>query len=109
MEAPDDDIIDRLRYQIRSGNIRVSYHAHQEMVEDGFTLDEVLYAVAHGQVIENYPQHRRGACCLVSGSTLAGRPVHVVCTTARPVLIIITVYEPKPPKWLTPTQRGQRS
>jgi len=24
------------------------------------------------------------------------------------VLIIITVYEPKPPKWVTPTQRGGR-
>jgi hypothetical protein len=31
--------------------------------------------------------------------------VHVVCTTARPVLIIITVYEPRLPKWLTPTNR----
>ena len=33
------------------------------------------------------------------------RPLHVVCTTVRRPLIIITVYEPKPPKWTTPETR----
>jgi hypothetical protein len=55
--------------------------------------------------LENYPEHRRGACCLLSGFTHGGRRIHIVCTTARPVLIIITVYEPRPPKWVTPTRR----
>ena len=55
---------------------------------------------------ENYATHRRGACCLVGGTTRAGRPLHIVCTTAQPVLVIITVYEPKPPKWITPIQRS---
>ncbi|MBI3972422.1 MAG: DUF4258 domain-containing protein [Chloroflexi bacterium] len=56
-------------------------------------------------MLENYPEHRRGACCLIGGTTSTGRPIHVVCTTARPMLIIITAYEPQPPKWITPTQR----
>lgn len=34
--------------------------------------------------------------------------LHVVSTTAQPVLVIITVYEPKPPKWVTPTQRSEK-
>jgi hypothetical protein len=75
------------------------------MVEEDILLDEVLEAIVTGQILENYPQHRRGACCLLYGLTQAGRPLHIVCTTVRPVLIIITVYQPKLPKWITPTQR----
>ena len=77
------------------------------MVEENIELKEVLEAVATAQVIENYPEHRRGPCCLLNGQTERGRPLHIVCTTAQPSLIIITAYEPRPPKWVTPTQRRQ--
>jgi hypothetical protein len=100
-------VLERIRTQADADNVRITQHAQQEMVEEEITLDEILEAMTTGQILENYPEHRRGACCLLNGFTQAGRPVHIVCTTARPVLIIITVYEPKPPKWITPTQRGQ--
>ncbi len=98
-------VLERIRAQAVTENIRITQHAQQEMAEENITLDEVLEAVFKGDILENYPSHRRGACCLVSGLTRDGRPLHIVCTTARSVLIIITVYEPKPPKWVTPTQR----
>ncbi|RLG59392.1 MAG: DUF4258 domain-containing protein [Candidatus Hydrothermarchaeota archaeon] len=101
-------VLKQIRAQAAKEHIRITYHAHQEMVEEEITLDEVLEAIATGQILENYPEHRRGACCLLNGHTRDGRPLHIVCTTARPVLIIITVYEPKPPKWITPTQRGSQ-
>ncbi|MGI9174228.1 MAG: DUF4258 domain-containing protein [Rhodothermales bacterium] len=53
-------------------------------------------------------QRPRGLCCLVNGKTRRGRPIHVVCTTARTPLFVVTVYEPKPPKFITPSQRGRR-
>lgn len=112
INAPDpndlDAILGRIRAQAGAEMIRVTQHAHQEMVQEDFLLDEVLQAFGSGQVLENYPLHRRGPCCLVGGTTTAGRPVHIVCTTGQPVLIIITVYEPKPPKWPTPTERSRR-
>jgi len=95
----------RIRAQAEAENIRVTQHAQQEMTEEDISLDEVLEAIATGQILENYPEHRRGACCLLSGVAKKDRPLHVVCTTARPTLIIITVYVPKPPKWTTPAQR----
>lgn len=98
-------MVDTIRIQARTGNLRVTLHAQQEMTEEQISLDDVLEAIAQGVILEDYPQHRRGACCLIYGRTLAGRAVHVVCTSGRPTLIIITVYEPKLPKWLTPTQR----
>ena len=98
-------MLDKLRGQARANNVRVTLHAHQEMIEESISLDEVLEAIADGQVVEDYAQHRRGPCCLLFGHTRAGRAIHVVCTTDRPTLIIITVYEPMLPKWITPTQR----
>ena len=100
-----DDILNRIRVQVRSGNIRLTQHAQQEMVEEDIALDEVLEALVQCQIIENYPRHSRGACCLISGLTQMKRAIHVLCTTGQSPLIIITVYLPKLPKWITPTQR----
>lgn len=84
-------VLDRIRAQAAEEHIRLTQHAQQEMVEEEITLDEVLEAIASGRILENYPVHRRGACCLITGTTQPHRPLHIVCTTAQPMLIIITV------------------
>lgn len=100
-----ESVLEQIRAQAYEENIRLTQHAQQEMVEEEISLDEVLESIETGHILEYYPEHRRGASCLLNGLTQNDRPLHIVCTTARPVLIIITVYEPKPPKWRTPTQR----
>ena len=99
-------VLEKLRAQAEAENLRFTQHAQKEMAEEGVSVDEVLEAIASGEIVENYPSHRRGACCLLNGRTRSGRFLHTVCTTARPCLIIVTVYEPAPPKWPTPTRRG---
>ena len=103
-----EGLLEKIRAQVRQGLVRITQHAHQEMAEEDITWEEVEQAIASAQLLENYPRHRRGACCLICGYTADGRPLHVVCTTSRPMLIIITVYEPRPPKWVTPVQRGRK-
>lgn len=109
--AADDALslaLERIRLHAKQEKIRVTQHAQQEMVEEEITLNQVLEAISSAQILENYPDHQRGACCLIYGYTKQKRPLHIVCTTAQPVLILITVYEPKLPKWMTPTQRRKR-
>ncbi len=101
----DEGVFETVQALAAAEALRVTQHAQEEMDAEDIMLDEVLAAIAVGHIIEDYPAHRCGACCLVSGTTPAHRPLHVVCTTDRPVLIIITVYEPRPPKWVTPTER----
>lgn len=112
MTQPDElapgATVEQLREQASVGDFRLTQHAQQEMAEEDISLAEVLEAVDSAAVLENYPRHRRGPCCLLHGTTDAGRHLHVVCTTAQPVLIIITVYEPKLPKWVTPTERARK-
>ncbi len=110
MDAGDIGILlQRIREQAQAGEYRLTVHAHQEMWDEDISLSEVLEAIATAHVLENYPEHRRGPCCLLNGQTRQGRPLHIVCTTACEMLILITVYEPKPPKWISPTQRRQQS
>jgi len=78
------------------------------MVEEDFELDDVLAAIMTAEVLEDYPAHRRGPCCLLSGKAKDGRPLHVVCATGGSILVIITVYEPRPPKWIAPNRRRTR-
>jgi hypothetical protein len=77
------------------------------MVEEDITLGEVIEAMSTGTILEDYPQHRRGPCCLIAGETAERRPLHVVCTTDLQVVIVITTYEPRPPKWVTPSRRRE--
>lgn len=101
----EDALLARIRAQAAERAIRITDHAREEMEEESITLAEVLKAIANGQIIENYPDHKRGSCCLLYGLTARRRPLHVVCTTSLPLLVIITAYVPVPPKWIGPTER----
>lgn len=97
-----------LREQALADAVRITAHAHQEMVEENISLEEVREVLLDAKIVENYPEHRRGACGLACGRTRSGRYVHVVCTTSLEVAIVITVYEPRAPKWVTPFERGKQ-
>ena len=58
-------MLEQVRVQASSGVFRVTQHAQQEMAEEAVSLDEVLDVLISGQVLEDYPEHRRGACCLL--------------------------------------------
>ena len=103
-----DEIMERIRGQVRNGLLRFTLHAYQRMVEEGVGVDEVMEALMSGEAIEDYPEHRRGACCLVCGRTRTGRYLHIVCTMGFDVVVIITVYEPREPKWRTPFERARK-
>ncbi|MGC9194012.1 MAG: DUF4258 domain-containing protein [Syntrophobacteraceae bacterium] len=88
--------------------LKFTIHAHQEMVEEDITTSELLSSLADCILLEDYPDHKRGACCLVCGKTKNGRYLHTVCTYGYPEAIIITTYEPKPPKWETAFKRRMK-
>jgi hypothetical protein len=100
-----DIVLGRIQEQAKAEIFRITQHALEEMDAEEITLAEILAAIANGQILEHYTEHKRGPCCLLYGQTYQKRPIHIVCTTAQPVLIIITVHVPLLPKWVNPTQR----
>lgn len=74
-----DAVLVQIQRQATARALRITDHAREEMEEESIALAEVLEAIAVGQIIENYPEHRRGSCCL-----------------------------PTPPKWMNPIERNSR-
>ena len=100
-----DELLAKMQGQARMKALRVTQHAQEEMDAEDITLSEVREAIARGQILGNYPEYLRGACCLLYGQTNEGFPLHIVCTTAQTLLVIITVYRPTLPEWISPTRR----
>jgi len=73
--------------------------------EEDFSLHDIHEAINAGEIIEDYPDHKRGPCCLIYANLSNGRNLHLVITTEKIPTRVITVYEPKQPYWLTPKQR----
>jgi hypothetical protein len=94
-------LIAEIREKIADGRFEFSKHATDQSIVRVISLVEMRAAVAAGEVIEDYPDDKYGPSCLVFGRTADGRPLHVQCSyPSRPVLKIITLYEPDPELWI---------
>jgi len=88
----------RRSYHRRS--VEFSKHAVDHSILRQIRVYEIKEAIANGQLIEDYPNDKYGPSCLICGSTQSGRPMHVQCSyPTRPLIKIITVYQPDPERW----------
>lgn len=93
-------MIDQIKAKIRSENVELSAHALTRSIQRGILLDEIVQSILNGEIIEAYPDDRFGPSCLILGYTNENRPLHTQCSfPTRPVLKLITVYEPTLEKW----------
>jgi len=81
-------------------------HGEQERQNDSITIAEIEEALINGIILEQYEDDLRGESCLVAGFSEAGKPIHIVCGKFENDLVLITVYIPTPPKFITPYERG---
>ena len=91
---------------VKRENYFFSQHADEERMNDNLTIKEIEESLLQGMILETYPNDRRGSSCLVVGFTQKGKPIHTVCGQSGDALVVITVYIPTPPKFITPYERG---
>lgn len=95
------DIAAAIREKVRVGMFEFSEHATDQTIVRGIRVQEVREAMAACEIIENYPDDKYGPSCLMLGFTTAKRPLHVHCSyPSRPIIKLITLYEPDPSRWL---------
>jgi hypothetical protein len=95
------EVIDEIRRKVATGTFEFSQHAVDQAILRHIDVQELRDAIASGEVIEDYPGDKYGPSCLILGFSEAGRPVHVQCSyPSRPLVKIITLYEPSPEEWL---------
>jgi hypothetical protein len=101
--------IREIRDKVEHDEYEISVHAEKERYAEDITISDLETALCNGEVLENYPEDPRGPSCLVLGYS-ASRSIHFVCGySAAKWVRIITVYIPKPPKWIDDRTRGRRS
>ena len=94
-------IIDDICDKIARGQFEFSQHAVDQSIVRHISVQELREAIAVGEVIEDYPTDKYGPSCIVCGVTLARRPLHIQCSyPSRPLVKIITLYEPDPQRWV---------
>jgi hypothetical protein len=95
-------MLDDIRRKIARRQYEFSRHAVDQSVIRDISVAELEQAVSNrSEVIEDYPEDKYGPSCLIPGYTNAGRPIHAQCGhPTRPLIKIITVYEPDPDLWV---------
>jgi hypothetical protein len=95
-------LIEEIRDRVSRRQYEFSKHAVDQSIIRDIGVAEVEQAIlGRSEVIEDYPEDKYGPSCLLFGFTNAGRPLHVQCSyPTRPLLKIITLYQPDPDLWI---------
>jgi hypothetical protein len=94
-------MIEQIRTKIQAGQFEFSKHAVDQSILRQISVQELHEAIANGEIIEDYPEDKYGPSCLILGFTQASRPLHIQCSyPSRPLVKIITLYEPDPVRWI---------
>jgi hypothetical protein len=101
-------LIEEIQDKVEAGLIEFSEHATERSIRRNISVHDVLHAIADGVVIEDYPEDKYGPSCLIFGRDRKGRPLHVqVSYPSRPLVKVITLYEPDPALWINYRFRRQ--
>lgn len=94
-------MIQEIRRKIINGKFELSKHAVDQSITRKIRIKEIREMILNAEIIEDYPDDKYGASCLLCGFTIANRPLHLHCSyPSRPVLKIITLYQPSSIDWL---------
>jgi hypothetical protein len=93
--------LDEIRTKIRNWQFELSRHATNQSIIRRITMQEVREAIEKCEILEDYPEDKYGPSCLILGFTKSNRPLHIQCSyPSRPLVKLITLYEPDPKRWI---------
>ena len=96
------NMLKQIQKKVKSQQYELSKHAVDQSIIRQITISELEDTlIAKAEIIEDYPEDKYGSSCLILGFTNISRPLHVLCSyPSRPLLKIITVYEPDSNMWI---------
>lgn len=96
-----------IQLKVIQDKFEFSRHAVDQSIIRNISVQEVREALKYNaKIIEVYPKDKYGPSCLILGFTNAQRALHIHCSyPSRPVLKIVTLYEPDPVKWINFEER----
>ncbi len=93
-------LVDEIRQKLETDRFEFFKHAVDQSIRRRIGVQEMLEAIANGEIIEEYPNDKYWPSYLIYGKTAEGRPLHVQCShPSRPLVKIVTLYERDPTRW----------
>jgi hypothetical protein len=98
MSSPDIAFISQCFEQF---DFSISTHGNDEMNADNVTRAMLRNAIGFDtpEIIEDYPEDKRGGSCLILGWMTPEQPLHAVVAYWAEEPHLITVYRPNLDKW----------
>ena len=95
--------------KITKNRFEFSRHALDQSITRDISVTEIREVFSTKiKILEKYPDDKYGPSCLILGFTKSNRPIHIQCSyPSRPILKIITLYEPDSSKWINFSKRRQ--
>lgn len=89
-------IIDRLREKVRSGQYMLTFHAMEEMTDDGFEEEDFEQAALTGRIVRRQKDRLGRRKYTLEGTARDKRRLRGVCRFSEggDSLVVITIYEP---------------
>jgi hypothetical protein len=94
-------MLEEIQNKILQRQYEFSKHAVDQSIIRDISVAEMEEAISgRCEIIEDYPDDKYGPSCLILGFTKAGQALHLQCSyPSRPLIKIITLYEPDPDLW----------
>ena len=94
--------IEAIIESIKAKRIRITDHADEEADNDRISLVEAFETISTGEIIEQYPDDKPYASCLIFSKLENGDPIHTVWALNRETnsSVLITIYRPDPRIWI---------
>ena len=103
--------IELLKSLVTQRKIKWTAHVAARIQERDISREDVLNCIKTGEIIEEYPEDYPNPSCLVFGTTLRDKILHVVAGFDDHFIYIITAYCPNLEKFESDlkTRRGKES
>lgn len=94
-------MINQIRLAINLEKVIISRHGREEAENDDLSLEEIIFSVMNGEIIENYPDDFPFPSCLILGTNQDREPIHSVWAYNENTgfAVLITVYRPDFNMW----------
>ena len=95
----------------KAGDYIITKHGFNRMKEKSITVAILEEALGGDKpkIVEDYPQNRRGASCLILGWNGLNNPIHACIGYAGDRLEVITAYRPTLNKWYPDFSRRRKN
>ena len=95
-------MLEEIRRKVKQRQYEFSKYAVDQSIIREISVEEMEEAISGGsELVEDYPEDKDGPTCLILGFTKTRRPLHMQCSyPSRPLIKIITLYEPDPDLWV---------